>query len=621
VTPTSTATEVIAGCLPKLALTVPVGAHPKGIAASGGKTYVGLFDDSAVAVLDGVTGSLLTTTATAGGHANGVAIWRDKVYMANRDSASIAVVDAATYRLKRTIPVGRLPWGVAAAEGYVYVANFADASVSVIDATTDRVVATVSVSPYPALIAAWGDHAYVTHLEGTVSAISAQGEVTNHVPIAGAFGVAIDPGSQRAYVGSGENHSIWALGLSDLERLQVIDLPGRPYALALNANGYHLFAVDAETDLVHVVDTRSGTVVGSLFVGHQDEAEGGQGIAVAQNRVYVSNYGDGSVTIFDDSRCSIAPPVATPTVTPSSTPRPTATSTPTPMPATATPTPTATTEPTPSWAQAKVEIVWPHGGAGVEGAELANVTAYLFTDDALHVPPCAWEPTVSLWAAVDAEPAQFVGQGEKRFASDSGRRFPVWDFTDVDVNAARDPLHKVSLFVTTDEVPVAHNIWTHAADARTLLPHPAVPTGLVDTVPPAVDARIQIVWPHDNAPVERAERANITAVLFRHGSREAIPHDLDWQPVVRLYTSLNTDVGPLEGEGTPGTPRSVTEDGITHLVWDFNDVDVSAAQDPQNKLYFWVQVDDVPTYPSVWAHGTDARTVFPRADVPAESCR
>jgi len=271
--------------------------------------------------------------------------------------------------------------------------------------------------------------------------------------------------------------------------------------------------------------------------------------------------------------------------------------------------------------QAKIEIVWPHGGADVEEAELANIIAYLFTDDALHVPPCDWGPSVRLWAALDAEPARFIKTGEKRFASDAGRRFPVWDFNDVDVSAARGPAHKLTLFVTVGGVPVARNVWTHAADARTILPHPELPTGLVDTVPTGVDARIQIVWPHGNAPVDQAEKANITAVLFRRGTKEAIPPGLSWRPTVRLYTALNTDVGPVEGEGMVGTPRAVADGGFTYLVWDFSDVDVSAAQDPLNSIYFWVQVDDVPTYPNVWAHGSDARTIFPHADVPAESCR
>lgn len=271
--------------------------------------------------------------------------------------------------------------------------------------------------------------------------------------------------------------------------------------------------------------------------------------------------------------------------------------------------------------RAKIEIVWSHGSAPVDQAEKANITAYLFTDEQGHVPPCAWEPVLRLWMALDAEPASFVKLGEKRFASADGRRFPVWDFNDVDVSAARDPTHKLTFFVTVDGVATAHNIWTHAMDARTLLPHPEAPAGLMTAVPREVDVRIRIVWPHGNAPVTEAEKANISAVLFGHGTRAAIPPDLGWTPTVRLYVALNTDVGPLVGQGLVGTPRAVTEGGLTFLVWDFNDVDVSVARNPANKLYFWVQVDDVVTYPNVWAHGADARTLFPRPDVPAESCR
>ena len=39
-----------------------------------------------------------------------------------------------------------------------------------------------------------------------------------------------------------------------------------------------------------------------------------------------------------------------------------------------------------------------------------------------------------------------------------------------------------------------------------------------------------------------------------------------------------------------------------------------------NKLYFWVSVDDITTHSNIWAHGADARTVFPQADV-LNSCR
>jgi hypothetical protein len=91
--------------------------------------------------------------------------------------------------------------------------------------------------------------------------------------------------------------------------------------------------------------------------------------------------------------------------------------------------------------------------------------------------------------------------------------------------------------------------------------------------------------------------------------------------VVRLHWSLNSETEPDFSRTIVGTPRVTTADGLTYLVWDFNDVDVSLARDPANRYYFWITVDGVPTSSNVWAHGSDARTYFPTADLPAHSCR
>ena len=138
--------------------------------------------------------------------------------------------------------------------------------------------------------------------------------------------------------------------------------------------------------------------------------------------------------------------------------------------------------------------------------------------------------------------------------------------------------------------------------------------------PSVVDAKIEIVWPHGGTAANGADLANITAYLFDAGTKQAIPPWLGWSPAVRLHQSLNVDA---EEPNTTflGVPRVISaQNGVQFLAWDFNDVDIRAAQDPMNKLYFWVSVDDVTTYSNIWAHGTDARTVFPQADI-LNSCR
>lgn len=308
---------------------------------------------------------------------------------------------------------------------------------------------------------------------------------------------------------------------------------------------------------------------------------------------------------------------------------------------TATPTPVPTRAPTavvtPITVRAKVEIVWPHGGVGVQDADRANVTAYLLAGagvgsgarSLLDSVPCAWAPAVRLWGALNNDPARLLGLGEKRLFSAGGRTYPVWDFNDVDVQAARDPANRFSLFVTVDSqagpVEAMHNVWTHAADARTLFAQQDQPTEATALRPLAVDAKIQIVWPHDDLPVREAQRANITAYVFVAGTQlalsPAIVMTTGWSPTVRLHWSLNNEPEGAPGVGLVGTARVVTAaNGVKFLAWDFNDVDVSLANEPLNRLYFWVSVDGITTHSNIWAHAADARTLFPQPDV-LNSCQ
>ncbi len=250
----------------------------------------------------------------------------------------------------------------------------------------------------------------------------------------------------------------------------------------------------------------------------------------------------------------------------------------------------------------RIQIVWPHGGAPVTVAEKANVGAYLVRRGTLRPGPCQWHPTVYLWRAVNNDTARIVATGRRQ---DYGL---LWEFNNVDVAAARDPHNRIYFFLSVAGTPARTNIWAHAADARTYFPRQDVPTGS-SSLGATVDAKIEIVWPHDNAPVREARRANITAALFAPGTLRSAPTDSHL--TVRLYRAVNNG---LAEEVAEGHKRLVTRGGITYPVWDFNNVDVSAARDPANKCYFYLSVDGKQTYTNVWVHGVDARTYFPRWD-------
>lgn len=272
---------------------------------------------------------------------------------------------------------------------------------------------------------------------------------------------------------------------------------------------------------------------------------------------------------------------------------------------------------------AKIQIVWPHGNAPVHLARLANITVYLFEPGGRRTVPCDYTPTVRLWRALNNNPATNVGlpTAEKRLVTRNGVTFPVWDFNGVDVSAATDGINKLYFYVTVDGVTTNFNVWSHGADARTYLPEPRRPIDAGGS-PDEVDARIQVVWPHDRfgsqQPVQRATLANVTVALFNaNDTLDRVSVGTNFNKRVLLFKAQNNL--PMELVGT-GVKRLAQQGNLRYPVWDFNDVDVSAARDPLNKYYFRVLVEDTRTFSTIWSHGVDARTYFPTQDQPTGGC-
>ncbi len=262
---------------------------------------------------------------------------------------------------------------------------------------------------------------------------------------------------------------------------------------------------------------------------------------------------------------------------------------------------------------AKVEIVWPHNNAPVSAADQVNITAYLFQAGGLTPVDPNFGNKVVLWKALNSDPAQPVGNGSKRMIDVNGKPVPVWDFNDVDVSAAKDPVNKYYFFVTVDGAPSQYSVWSHGADGRTYLPQPVLPTGTAGAK--AVDSRISIVWPHDKGgnqqTVTSADLANVTVRVFNRGTQNSVP--TSFGNAVKLLRSVNN--GPFEVVGT-GEKSTSKDGGISHPVWTFNDVDVSLARNRANKIYFTVAVDGIDNHSTVWSHASDARSYVPNPDAP-----
>jgi len=270
---------------------------------------------------------------------------------------------------------------------------------------------------------------------------------------------------------------------------------------------------------------------------------------------------------------------------------------------------------------AKIAIVWPHNSLPVTQAQRANITAHLTQANSRWAVACDFAREVTLWQAQNNEPARPIATGSRRMAEFDGRRVPVWDFNDIDVSAARDPSAKLYFSVRIAGVACRANVWVHGTDARTLMPQPfqaeAELPVTAASAPAEVDARIQILWPHGGASISQALLANLSADLFAHGMRTRLApakSGTTWQPAVWLVRANNNSVGERVARGILRTETN----GAAH--WDFNDVDVSVARQPTNKLHFWVEVDGALTYSNFWTHGLDARTYLPNPEPPLGNC-
>ena len=266
---------------------------------------------------------------------------------------------------------------------------------------------------------------------------------------------------------------------------------------------------------------------------------------------------------------------------------------------------------------ARIQIVWPQGNKPVSQATMANIGTVLLDRGTSRAICSSLAPTVKLWRALNSNVEELVGTGVRATRASASGTYNGWEFNDVDVSAAKDPLNKYYFRLSVDGAGDYSNVWSHGQDARTYFPTQDVPSGVGTAPPGAVDAKVEIVWPQGNLPVDKATKANIAAFLFEQGSLQSVA--ASWNPTVRLWRGLNNEgLVPV----ADGKKEMRTVGGLSFPAWVFNDVDVSAATNPRNRYYFRVTVDGVPTRSNVWSHGVDARTYNPepKAPEPNDGC-
>jgi uncharacterized repeat protein (TIGR01451 family) len=356
-TPTRTLTPV---ALPLS--TVWVGPEPHGLIVGDGRgrIYAALHLAPVVSAIDAVTGALAASISLGNAKGgNGIAYnpASDRLFVANHFTANVSRTGAADGADLAELTADWQPHGVAidSSTGIVYTANFGRNTISLLDGDTGALLAEAPGGGGPAFIALdpqRGRFHVSNYLGATIGVYDlGSGALLKTLPAGdGPYGIALDPAAGRLYTADRDGRSVTIVDVDSDTIVTHVLLNCAPYQVAVNPASGHLFVVCPDDRQMHIYDLADTRWLAWVPVGRG--AREGIAVDAATGRVYVSNGGDDTVSVFQDSGPVNPPtlvPTRTPTITPTLTitPTPTVTATPSQTP-TPTATPTATATATPS---------------------------------------------------------------------------------------------------------------------------------------------------------------------------------------------------------------------------------------------------------------------------------
>ena len=286
-----------------------------------------------MSVINGNTGALTYSIGLGNANGgNGIAYdpVSDHLFVANKFTANVSRADAANGANLAEFSTGSQPDGVAVdpETGIVYVANFDSNTISMLDGATGALLRVEPGGGQPSFIALDPHHRrfYVTnHLGSTIGVYDlGSGTLLKTLPTGGGpYGIALDPTAGRLYTADRDGRSVTIVDLNSDTIVKHMPLNCVPYQVAVNPASGHLFVLCPDEQQMHIYNLEDTRWLAWVPVGRG--AQEGIAVDAATGRVYVSNGGDDSVSIFQDSG-----PVLPPTLVPTPTATPTPTVTPTP---------------------------------------------------------------------------------------------------------------------------------------------------------------------------------------------------------------------------------------------------------------------------------------------------
>jgi YVTN family beta-propeller protein len=224
------------------------------------------------------------------------------VYVACSRSNAVAVVDPEALTVIATIPVGGEPIDIAVDEqtGRIFTADARSDQVSVIDTGSFEVVATVPVGCYPAGLCVdaearrlySGDAAGSTMSVIDIDRLERIGVVEAEL---GAGAVAVDPGAGLVYCVNFVASSVSVVEATSLEVIARLALPAGPCAVGVHQETGDVFIADS---LASTISRIGGRPIGKVAEMIVPNAPVGLTVGVRDDRLYVGNRGDGSVSVM-----------------------------------------------------------------------------------------------------------------------------------------------------------------------------------------------------------------------------------------------------------------------------------------------------------------------------------
>jgi YVTN family beta-propeller protein len=292
------------------------------------KIYVANYGSGTVSVIDGKTNSN-ATNIQIGAEPIAIAVnaKTNKIYVANNGSGTVSVINGETNRVIPEIKVGIYPRdiGINPVTNKIYVANYGSGTVSVIDGNIDKVIQNISVGDHPRAldvnaktnkiyVANTGSNA-VSVIDGNTDSVIAEIKLRQYP-----FFVSIDPNTNKVFVAniahmsgsnyntvdSTKNSTVSVIDGNIDKVIQNISVGDGPIALAVNLETALAYVTKLDNTVSIIDENLVNTVHGiseqppTIALGEDLSAYPGEiKVNPNTNKIYVANYGSGTVSVID----------------------------------------------------------------------------------------------------------------------------------------------------------------------------------------------------------------------------------------------------------------------------------------------------------------------------------